>query len=271
VSFGDDSITFLAAPAFTGTDSFTYEIGDLNGGRTTATVTVRVDPPAIPRPTDQDGSDEGETSDPDDQPTGNENGNGENNNDGGNDTGDDTGNDNDTGDDSPLQPVVSLPGLGSAELPEQQMARATFQQNFSDEELASAEILRDIEDPDLAQRILLGISQERAAGIRGIEFSGFGTEGPSLITQEAFQLWKKLERFSTPVGVNLDIQVSIGAITVLGTFGGILWAVRGGTLMAVAFTQLPSWNFIDPLPILDGHSRRKDNPQSGAEDLGGFF
>lgn len=42
----DGTITYTAAPGFEGTDSFTYEISDGNGGTDTATVTVTGDPAA---------------------------------------------------------------------------------------------------------------------------------------------------------------------------------------------------------------------------------
>ena len=161
--------------------------------------------------------------------------------------------------------------IRSQEPPAQREARTAFQQNFSDEELRSAEILREIEEPELVKKILTGIAAETAAGAREAELPGFGSAGPQLITEAGIKLWENLKHFSQPSDVNLALRVSVGAVTVLGTFGGILWALRGGTLMAVAFTQLPSWNFIDPLPILEGNTRRKDTDKDGAEDLAKFF
>ena len=50
-----------------------------------------------------------------------------------------------------------------------------------------------------------------------------------------------------------DFALTIGAVTGIGSLGYILWTLRGGALMAVALTQLPSWRMIDPLPILDSY------------------
>jgi VCBS repeat-containing protein len=166
------------------------------------------------------------------------------------------------------QPIVQSPLVASVESPEQFAARLASQQDLSVGDLLSAEILHEIEDEALAQQILIGISAERAAG-QSMEKFDSDSDSSGSFARDAFGLWKQLEKFSRKADVDVDIRMSVGAITVLGTFGGILWAVRGGTLMAVAFAQLPSWNFVDPLPILDGYYRRKEEEEK--EDLASFF
>ena len=64
VSFDNNSLTFTPNSTFAGTDSFTYQISDQNGGFSQATVTVQVDGapgiPPIPGTAPPDSSDMGE-------------------------------------------------------------------------------------------------------------------------------------------------------------------------------------------------------------------
>ena len=82
-------------------------------------------------------------------------------------------------------------------------------------------------------------------------------------------LFDQLDEVEVSGAVLDDLQVSVGAITAFGTIGYILWALRGGALVALAMSQLPAWQMIDPLPILDGYENQKDNGEK--EELDGFF
>ena len=265
---GDGTWTYTPAAGDDTEVSFTFTVSD--GSITTGNVAAELDItpdvlpsiPGTPVP-DNGGSGTNEPNEPDNQTTGTDEAS--------NNPENESDSDNETDDEDSLQPILTSPVIRSQEPPAQREARTAFQQNFSDEELRSAEILREIEEPELVKKILTGIAAETAAGAREAELPGFGSAGPQLITEAGIQLWENLKHFSQPSDVNLALRVSVGAVTVLGTFGGILWALRGGTLMAVAFTQLPSWNFIDPLPILEGNTRRKDTDKDGAEDLAKFF
>ncbi len=62
----------------------------------------------------------------------------------------------------------------------------------------------------------------------------------------------------------IDISISFGAVATVGTVGYILWTLRGGMLMAVALSQLPTWRLIDPLPILEDES--KSEAESDKDD-----
>ena len=81
-------------------------------------------------------------------------------------------------------------------------------------------------------------------------------------------LFDQLDELEVQNSILGDFEVSVGAITAFGTIGYILWALRGGALAALALSQLPTWQMIDPLPILDGYAGRD---KSEKEDLDGFF
>ena len=51
---------------------------------------------------------------------------------------------------------------------------------------------------------------------------------------------------------DLNLTFSTSAIAV--TAGYILWTIRGGVLMATMMSSLPTWRFVDPLPILDSNA-----------------
>jgi hypothetical protein len=48
-----------------------------------------------------------------------------------------------------------------------------------------------------------------------------------------------------------DLNMVITTTAMATTAGYILWTLRGGFLMATLLSSLPSWKFIDPLPILE--------------------
>ena len=54
----------------------------------------------------------------------------------------------------------------------------------------------------------------------------------------------------------LDLKFTFGAVTAVGTLGYILWSIRSGMLVAFALTQLPTWQMIDPLPVLETYETK---------------
>lgn len=77
------------------------------------------------------------------------------------------------------------------------------------------------------------------------------------------------------IGSQLDIEIgeleiTLGAITTFGSIGYLLWTLRGGALIAFAMSQLPSWQMIDPLPVLDSYSG-SGSKQVDDDEFGEFF
>ena len=64
-------------------------------------------------------------------------------------------------------------------------------------------------------------------------------------------------------------EVTIGAITVFATAGYIVWALRGSVLVATLMSQLPSWQLIDPLPVLETY--RTARLEKDHDEVGSFF
>ncbi|MFT7629918.1 MAG: VCBS repeat-containing protein [Mariniblastus sp.] len=67
---------------------------------------------------------------------------------------------------------------------------------------------------------------------------------------DANYLFKQLDEIGETAILD-DVDISVGMVTALGAFGYVLWTLRGSALVALALTQLPSWQMIDPLPILE--------------------
>ena len=63
------------------------------------------------------------------------------------------------------------------------------------------------------------------------------------------------EEIESQINIDFDeIKFAVGAITSFGSLGYILWSLRGGALMALALSQLPSWRMIAPLTVLDSYT-----------------
>ena len=86
---------------------------------------------------------------------------------------------------------------------------------------------------------------------------------------DAQYLFQQLDEVEVGNSILGDFELTVGAITAFGTIGYILWALRGGALVALALSQLPAWQMIDPLPILDGYDSQKKQGEAG--DLDGYF
>ena len=81
-------------------------------------------------------------------------------------------------------------------------------------------------------------------------------------------LFEQIESHAEAIDEFKEFKVAVGALTSVGSIGYILWTLRGGALMAVALAQIPSWQMIDPLPVLDSYS---SNQTPEDDELGGFF
>ena len=80
-------------------------------------------------------------------------------------------------------------------------------------------------------------------------------------------LWEQFDEIADANGLS-DFSITVGAITAFGTIGYVFWALRGGALMALALSQLPSWRMIDPLPVLESYTAEQGNPD---DDMDQFF
>src|SRR5205085_7090283 len=57
---------------------------------------------------------------------------------------------------------------------------------------------------------------------------------------------------------------SATGMTALLSAGYVLWALRGGSLLASMLATLPVWRWLDPLPILESREDEKRKRKRGA-------
>ena len=78
---------------------------------------------------------------------------------------------------------------------------------------------------------------------------------PQLIAYVDPQLfWEKLDDFQEELQDDYALQFSAGTVAVASlaaTVGYLFWMIKGGYLLAGIISQLPAWQFMDPLPIYD--------------------
>ena len=88
----------------------------------------------------------------------------------------------------------------------------------------------------------------------------------------AAYLWSELDELvdSTDESVLSNINLSLGGMTAFVTTGYVFWALRGGVLMAAALAQMPSWKLIDPLPVLESYSQKREE-DDGDTSVDEFF
>lgn len=100
--------------------------------------------------------------------------------------------------------------------------------------------------------------------IRNLELNSI--IGISMNTEYLIDQLKEADRYETSLE---DIKMTVGALTTLGTLGYVFWTLRGSALMALALAQLPSWQMIDPLPVLESYTSK--NGKKKQDDVDGFF
>ena len=89
---------------------------------------------------------------------------------------------------------------------------------------------------------------------------------------EAGALWDDLGQLEDLMECQTEFAGMVVGSAVTGsvtlTAGYVLWALRGGVLVGSVLAQLPAWQFLDPLPILDqsDDSDDEDSDQDGLED-----
>ena len=82
-------------------------------------------------------------------------------------------------------------------------------------------------------------------------------------------LWSALDTLGEDVEASNTLgELAAGTAKIVGTtfsFGWAVWAIRGGYLATGMLTSLPSWHFLDPLPIFDAASNRANSASSQEE------
>ena len=243
----DGSFSYTPNSGFVGVDSFSYVANDgvAFGNQTVVTINVAagVEPPTVPPvqpppvdppPVEEDSVETESTADSpvDDQQT----------------------------------PLITPFGSGS-EL-ERREINGEFNY-FEPEELESyLGVLTDRKQAEAVLRLFVDNTASElildADEIRRLELqSSIG------VAFDATYLWKQLDELSRPDTIFNNFEVSLGAITSIGTLGYIFWSLRGGALVALALSQFPTWRMIDPLPVLESYSFNHGKTEE--DGMKGFF
>ena len=68
------------------------------------------------------------------------------------------------------------------------------------------------------------------------------------------ELWQKLDSFQSELQSNYALHLAAGTVAVTSlaiSAGYVFWSAKGGYLIASMISNLPVWQFMDPLPIID--------------------
>ncbi|MEM9943518.1 MAG: Ig-like domain-containing protein, partial [Planctomycetota bacterium] len=166
---------------------------------------------------------------------------------------------------APAPPTVEL-----------QAAQTAPKAKAKNEPLEFGSLAEIITNRDNAQNILVTLVSDSSYNIVGVGQQRLDDAVSNLNSPAAVfnakKLWSKLdEQLESATSHSFELDISVGAISVVGTLGYILWALRGGTLMALALTQLPTWIVIDPIPILDSYANENGQSQNNDEFDKSYF
>ena len=96
---------------------------------------------------------------------------------------------------------------------------------------------------------------------------------PQLIAYIDPQLfWENLDAFQDGLSEDRGLKMTAGTVAITSlamTAGYMFWLVKGGYLLASVMSQLPAWQFMDPLPIfdaVDGGWAAEDEEEEEEED-----
>ena len=126
------------------------------------------------------------------------------------------------------------------------------------------EILSVEQDPPLARNI----EADREPPDGRLAAAGFTDDREGLAPP--YPQGHALDGFQTDVfGERNLVNYTAGSVALasLGmTAGYVLWAVKGGHLLASMMSSLPAWRFMDPLPVLNAAAVGSREEESGGGD-----
>ena len=261
----DGQFEFAPDPGFSGVDSFTYVAND---GELSSLATVQIVVGAVPAPTPP-------TNEPTDDPTiiDVEDLIDSRNVIAPDSVADETDEENEMSSEDDEMTDVSVEGILAGAPERSARAAVPETEEFeANEELSG--LVSFMTDQDRAKAvlssILLNVSESDLVENRvAEEIQRYEARASFAAVYDAQFLFDQLDEIDRGDSVFGELKVALGTITAFGTIGYVLWALRGGALVALALSQLPAWQTIDPLPILDGYKRDKNGSTSG--DVEGFF
>jgi VCBS repeat-containing protein len=265
--------TYTPNDGFVGADSFTYMAND-GTDMTVARVEITVigivippvDPPTPDEPTDDNDNDNDDTDD-----GSNNSDNDSSSNEPSDDNDDFDDNEEDEEDEGDVVPggIYSLTRNNVAPILDLRDTEG-FESTTNDLGQLTRNLTNQSRASTVLRAILLSTSPDDVVENRtSEELDRIQIEARFYSVFDANYLFTELDDMEQSSQTMGEFDVTVGAVTAFGTIGYVLWALRGGTLVALALSQLPAWQMIDPLPILDGYG--DENKKSNKEDLEGFF
>jgi hypothetical protein len=220
----DGSFTYTPTANFDGTVSFSYRVTDGSALSGVVVVTIDVDAAFIPPPDNEPPPDDDGDSDTQDDPL-------------------------------PLSTVTPAPNSKppsggpprSDSTPERRVEQAIQLVVAPAPALGELSSVEDFVFFDIIDDSFLQDLPEAMQVIRD--------NAPDLAFVDPQLFWEKLDDFKQ--GLNADDQnlklavgtVALGSLALTATY--VFWTVKGGYLLAGVLSQLPAWQFMDPLPIYD--------------------
>ena len=90
----------------------------------------------------------------------------------------------------------------------------------------------------------------------------------SIDMQMMFDSLEAAEKAGVTMG---QLEITVGSLATFGTVGFVLWTLRGGALAGLALSQLPTWQMMDPLPILDSYKDKESEAGDEQEQVAELF
>jgi VCBS repeat-containing protein len=238
VSLPDGSFQYVPNAGFDGTDTFTYRADDGSTLSNTATATIDVTAFAGPPDTDPGPDPEPE---PDPDPT-------------------------------PEPPPIDDPGPGPEEVNGSGLTTGTFDRTVDDRvlgspspleldyALAGLEVSTDyLSDPVFRSYFDPTEENKNYRAIAAVDNVVFDTG----------LLWNELDFLNDELSTQFEVQWFIAGsakvVTLVLATGFVVWAVKGGYLLAFMISAMPAWRLIDPLPVLSNWRREEQRP-AGQKD-----
>lgn len=263
----DGSFIYSPIGAFSGKDSFTYQVTD--GRLLSNIVTVYID--VVAAVSSSGGGSGGSTTDPGTGTTGD-----------GTSTGGGAGGSTDggLGGDGMTEPVIVVttsPFLASpvtirtSEATEPQDAVAVLMEQMASVSRAETQVVKEDILAEIMVEQFMEMRRERgrigdAASVGSSIFGAFLNFDPreAIVSLDFFDF----ERIAMPIieQHSLDApqfsgKVAVGSAAVVSTsltVGYVLWILRGGSLLTAFASALPTWSSFDPLPVLESFSRTRE-------------
>ncbi len=118
---------------------------------------------------------------------------------------------------------------------------------------------------DDVSQLLTQIEDEALGVIESIDFSLPKELGEGLVTRLQAMNNDLVRAFQEESAQKKFVVQTTKSATLALSAGFLAWLLRGGTLLASLATTLPAWRSFDPLPVVSGSKKKREDQKSEAE------